>query len=156
MEPAGLDEGNDALNNIKQQGFLLGRDYGPFAQYFVKFIEAYGKRGADQRDHPAERADEPDYLPGAAAVRERRGPVHRVLPGAGARAAQLGVQIYGDDLGLSAGAPAPVTRRRRAHRRRGNLHGIAWHCYHGSPDSITTEHELFPRLDEIIDECSPG
>jgi glucosylceramidase len=156
--PPGWMKYNDALNNIKQQGFLLGRDYGPFAQYFVKFIEAYAKAGVPiDAITPQNEPMNPTIYPGLqlSEKAESRFIAYYLAPAL--RAAKLNVEIYGDDLGLSAGALglsyAQALPRSVAAP---DLHGIAWHCYHGSPDSITTEHQLFPRFDEIVDECSPG
>jgi len=156
--PPGWMKTNDALNNIKQQGFLLGRDYGPLAHYFVKFIQAYAKAGVPiSAITPQNEPMNPTIYPGLQLSEnaEARFIAYYLAPAL--RAAKLGVQIYGDDLGLSAGALG-VSYAQALPRSvaAGDLHGIAWHCYHGSPDSITTEHEMFPRLDEIVDECSPG
>jgi O-glycosyl hydrolase len=36
------------------------------------------------------------------------------------------------------------------------LNGISWHCYFGSPGVMSQFRRAAPRLDEIVDECSPG
>ncbi len=156
--PPGWMKYNDALNNINQQGFLLGRDYGPLAQYFVKFIEAYRQAGVPiSAITPQNEPMNPTIYPGLQLSENAEARFIAYFLAPALRAAKLDVQIYGDDLGLSAGALG--TGYAQALPRSvaaGDLDGIAWHCYHGSPDSITTEHELFPQLDEIVDECSPG
>jgi glucosylceramidase len=32
---------------------------------------------------------------------------------------------------------------------------MAWHCYFGLPSNMTLFHQLFPSVDQIVDECSP-
>ncbi len=41
----GWMKSNDALDNSKHSGVLLHADLGPFAQYFVKFLQAYAAAG---------------------------------------------------------------------------------------------------------------
>ena len=156
--PPGWMKANDALNNIKQAGVLLNRDYGPLARYFVKFIEAYKAAGVPiDAVTPQNEPSNPTIYPGMELpeTAEARFIADDLAPKLAA--AKLNISIYGDDLGLSAGtegiAYAQSLPRSQAS---GDLSGIAWHCYHGSPDAITTEHQLFPRLNEIVDECSPG
>jgi glucosylceramidase len=36
------------------------------------------------------------------------------------------------------------------------LSGISWHCYYGAPTVMSRFRRTAPRLDEIVDECSPG
>ena len=36
------------------------------------------------------------------------------------------------------------------------LSGISWHCYFGAPSVMSALRQAAPRLDEIVDECSPG
>jgi glucosylceramidase len=156
--PPGWMKANDALNNIKQAGVLLKRDYGPLARYFVKFIEAYRAAGVPiDAITPQNEPSNPTIYPGMElpVANEAQLIADDLAPKLAA--AKLHVAIYGDDLGLSAGTEgisyAQALPRSQAAR---DLSGIAWHCYHGSPDAISTEHQLYPRLDEIVDECSPG
>jgi glucosylceramidase len=156
--PPGWMKANDALNNIKQQGVLLPRYYGALARYFVKFIEAYAKAGVPiSAITPQNEPSNPTIYPGMELTEPDEAQLIADDLAPKLAAAKLHVAIYGNDLGLSPGTEGigyaqGIARSVAAP----DLHGIAWHCYHGSPDAMTTEHELFPRLDEIMDECSPG
>jgi glucosylceramidase len=64
-------------------------------------------------------------------------------------------KLYGGDLGwgphssryLKDLASGPAAQ---------NLDGIAWHCYFGAPGVMSDFHAEYPRLPELVDECSPG
>jgi glucosylceramidase len=156
--PPGWMKANDALNNIQQKGVLLPRDYGPLARYFVKFIEAYRAASVPiDAITPQNEPSNPTIYPGMELSEPDEATFIADDLAPKLAAAKLYPEIYGDDLGLSAGTEGisyaqGIARSAAA----SDLHGIAWHCYHGSPDAITTEHEMFPRLDQIVDECSPG
>jgi glucosylceramidase len=36
------------------------------------------------------------------------------------------------------------------------LSGLSWHCYFGAPGVMSQFRRADPRLDQIVDECSPG
>jgi glucosylceramidase len=156
--PPGWMKANDALNNIKQAGVLLKRDYGPLARYFVKFIETYARAGVPiDAVTPTNEPSNPTIYPGMELPEPDEAQFIAGDLAPALAAAKLHVEIYGNDLGLSAGGEGVgYAQALPKGPAAGDLHGIAWHCYHGSPDAISTEHELFPKLDEIVDECSPG
>ena len=75
---------------------------------------------------------------------------HRLLAGAG-----LHPKIYGGDLGW--GPDHNGYMRTDALGPAGPaLSGLAWHCYFGAPGVMSALRRAAPRLDEIVDECSPG
>jgi glucosylceramidase len=156
--PPGWMKANDALNNMGGKGVLLPRNYGPLARYFVKFIEAYQAAGVPiDAITPQNEPSNWTAYPGMELTEPNEAQFIAKDLAPKLAAAKLHPEIYGDDLGFSAGTEgigyAQGIARSSAS---GDLHGVAWHCYHGSPDAISTEHELFPRLDEIVDECAPG
>ena len=154
--PPGWMKANDALDNSNDQGTLLPSAYGPLADYFVKFIQAYESNGVpinaitpqneprtsgSGTSYPGLTLPEPDE---ATFISQYLQPA---LAGAG-----LHPKIYGNDLSwdqltyaasLSSGSAA------------GDLTGIAWHCYFGSPTVMSQLHQSAPALDQIADECSP-
>jgi len=156
--PPGWMKANDALNNIGQKGVLLNQDYGPLAKYFVKFIQDYAAAGVPIGSiTPQNEPMNPTIYPGMQLTEPDEARLIRYYLAPALAAAKLHVQIYGNDLGLSAGALGlsygqALPRSQAAP----DLHGIAWHCYHGTPLGMTVEHNMFPRLNEIMDECSPG
>jgi glucosylceramidase len=68
------------------------------------------------------------------------------------RAGGLDTKVYANDHnwdrqayanGVATGAAA------------GDLAGIAWHCYFGTPSVMSQLRQNAPSLDQIVDECSP-
>jgi glucosylceramidase len=153
--PPAWMKANRSLDNNGNGGTLLPGDYGPWAQYVVKFIQAYAAAG----------------IPIGALTLENEPGVATLYPGLnispadeaswvlhnlGPALVQAGLhpRIYGGDLGwgptaeyaaATAGGPA-------AHA----LSGLAWHCYYGSPGVMTQVRQIDPGLEAILDECSPG
>ncbi len=152
--PPGWMKTNDALGNSDPQGTLLPADYGPLANYFVKFIQAYGAAGVPIADvTPQNEPGNATVYPGLdlTPAQEAR-LIHRFMAPA-LRSAGLRTRIYGDDLGLDSGQFASGLMARAD---RTDLSGIAWHCYYGPPTAIAVFHKLYRGLREIDDECAPG
>ncbi len=95
---------NDALNNSHHSGVLLHADLGPFAQYFVKFLQAYAAAGIKigaitPQNEPGNATQYPGMeLP---ADREARLIASWLKPALSA--AGLHPRIYGNDQGWSHG-----------------------------------------------------
>ena len=154
--PPAWMKSNDSLDNVNAQGALLTSAYGPLASYFVKFIEAYESAGVPvdaitPQNEPRSGGAGTSY-PGLTLPEANEADFisQDLQPALGA--AGLGTKIYGNDLswdqlsyasGLASGPAA------------GDLSGIAWHCYFGSPSVISQLHQTAPALDQIVDECSP-
>ncbi len=76
---------NDSLSNVGNKGKLLAKDYGVWAQYIVKFLQAYAAAGhRHRRGHTAERARQPDFVSGHEHLAEQPRHVDRLRPGPGA------------------------------------------------------------------------
>jgi glucosylceramidase len=150
--PPGWMKANDSMDNVGGKGVLLPQFYGSLANYFVKFIRAYRAAGVpikaitpqnepmNQTIYPGlelTATDEADFIAGH---------LYPVL-----RANHLATQLFGSDDGnelaygrdLMASTAAP------------DLNGMAWHCY-GGPDVMTRFHDLYPKVPEIMSECSTG
>jgi glucosylceramidase len=144
---------NGAFDNSLGQGGLLPAYYKPFANYFVRFIQAYAADGVRidaitpqneptgaapfpgmQLDEPAEETFISQYLVPA-------------LTEAG-----LHPRIYGHDNG---GTGLPYARALLSGPARGALSGIAWHCY-GGLHFMSALHQEFPSVEQLVSECSPG
>lgn len=141
---------NDALNNIHRQGALQVSDYGPYAQYFVKFIVAYQHEGI----HIA--AVTPQNEPGTATIspgmnfpvnQEAHFVTQYLRPAL--RRAHLGTRIYGYDASWSSYGYAKALAQQTP-----GLDGVAWHCYAGNPRIMSVFHRTFPSLDQKVDECA--
>lgn len=151
--PPAWMKANDSLDNVGDLGTLLPADYGPLANYFVKFIEAYQSNGipidaiapenepSTATDYPGLTFPEPD---------EAQFITQNLKPAL--KAAGLDPKIYGNDLSWNSTAYADSLASGPA---TGDLTGISWHCYFGSPTAMSELHQADPGLDQIVDECSP-
>lgn len=154
--PPGWMKSNDSLDNIGANGRLLSSAHGPLARYIVKFIQAYQSNGVPidaitpenepssgqvSTAYPGMTLPEPD---------EAQLISHDLRPAL--RAAGLDTKIFGDDFGWdSMDYATSLTSGPAA----GDLSGLAWHCYFGSPNVMSQLHQTALGLDQIVDECSP-
>lgn len=153
--PPAWMKANHSLSNAGNRGTLKGSAYGPWAQYIVKFIQAYQAAGI-----PID-ALTPQNEPGVAtlypglnlsAASEASWVLHNLEPAL--RQAHLAPRIYGADLGWGPTTTyAAATAQGQAARV---LSGLAWHCYFGAPTAMTAERDADRGLTSIVDECSPG
>jgi glucosylceramidase len=149
---------NDSMVGVSPTGgpgVLKPSYYEAFAQYFVRFIEAYRAAGVriwaitPQNEPGQPAADYPGMFMTAS---EEALFVHDFLAPA-LRAAGLGTRIYGYDY-IWVGSEPYAASLLSADRR--DLAGIAYHCYFGAPESMSAIHRAFPGADLIQDECSTG
>jgi len=154
--PPAWMKGNQSLGNPHNTGTLRASAYGPWAQYFVKFIEAYQRAGVPiAAITPQNEPTNPTLYPGLnfSAASEANWIVEDLQPAL--RQAGLSPKIYADDWGWGQPALSYATTTVSGPAAR-SFAGIAWHCYYGSPDVMTAMHRTDPGLDQIVDECSPG
>lgn len=147
---------NGSLDNYQHTGKLRGSDYGPLASYFVRFLKAYARAGVPISEvTPQNEPGQATLYPGL----EWSEPTQvnwinrRLVPAL--RAAHLHPKVYGNDLGWGPRGTA-YGKGLATSRAAKNLTGIAWHCYFGTPYIMSTVKKMDPRLDVILDECSPG
>jgi glucosylceramidase len=156
--PPGWMKTDDSMLGVSPTGgpgVLEPAYYEAFAQYFVRFIEAYRAAGVpiwaltpqNEPEQPA--ANYPGMFMTAP---EEAVFVHRYLAPA-LRAAGLRTRIYGYDY-VWAGSESYSSALLAADPN--DLAGIAYHCYFGAPESMDAIHATFPRADLIEDECSTG
>lgn len=138
------------------KGTLLPRYYDSFADYFVKFIQAYGAEGLpiyaimvqnephfEPEDYPGMRLE-----PAARAqvIGRHLGPR---LEGAGIKTAIWDWDHNWDQPQSPLDVLAdPVARK--------YVQGIAWHCYGGDVSAQSKVHDAFPDKDAWFTECSGG
>ena len=144
---------NDSLGNANNRGTLLGADYGPWAQYIVKFLQAYAAAGIPVAAVTPQ--NEPGNATGYPGLNMSVNSLATwtdsdLVPAL--RAAHLSTKIYGLDLGWG----SAVLADQLISGEKSELSGAAWHCYYGGPDVMGTLHAELPQLQEIVDECSPG
>jgi glucosylceramidase len=147
-------KGNDSLGNLHNGGTLLGQDWYTWARYIVRFLQAYAAAGAPIAALTAQNEPgNPTSYPGMnlASWAEAKWIAHDLDP-ALARA-HLHPQVFSGDLGWASG---PYARALVDDERPGQVAGLSWHCYFGSPDVMSEIRALRPSLQTIVSECSPG
>ncbi len=156
--PPAWMKSNDSLGNANAGGSLATQYYGTYANYFVKFIQAYARNGipidaitpaneptsgTGGTNYPGLNFPEPD---------EAQFITNDLAPAL--NNADLHPQIYGNDLSWDQYTKyaAPLASDPSLAP---DLAGIAWHCYFASPTAMSQVQETNPGLDQIVDECSP-
>lgn len=140
---------NQALDNVGFAGVLDPGAYQAYADYFVKFIDAYEQAGVPvtavtpvneahtSSQYPGMDLDEATFLTGY------------LVPTL--RAAGLRTRVYSLD---GSGFDWQATQLQSAIYRAA-IAGTAAHCYAGL-DQLNLIHALDPQSSIIMDECSPG
>ena len=154
--PPAWMKGNDSLGNAGNGGTLRGAAYGPWGRYFVRFIQAYAQAGIPigaltVQNEPGS----PTLYPGLnfSAASEATWIVHDLEPALAA--AHLRPRIYAGDLGWGPDNN-PFIDTSIFGQAGSALTGISWHCYFGAPGVMNEFRQVDPKLDQIVDECSPG
>jgi glucosylceramidase len=154
--PPAWMKGNQSLGNAGNGGTLRAAAYGPWAQYFVKFIQAYQHAGVPiAAITPQNEPTNPTLYPGLnfSVGSEADWVVQDLRPAL--QKAGLHPEIFGDDWGWSTSALA-YAQATASGPAAPSFAGLAWHCYFGSPDVMSAMHQAHPGLEQIVDECSPG
>jgi glucosylceramidase len=138
------------------QGTLKPEAYDAFANYFVKFVQAYGAEGVAIRavtlqnephyepaDYPGMRLDPPTR---AKVIAEHVGPTFA--------SAGISTQIWDWDHNWD--EPQSPTTVLSDTAARKYVQGVAWHCYGGDVSAQNTVHDAFPTKDTYFTECSGG
>ncbi|HZZ45906.1 MAG TPA: glycoside hydrolase family 30 beta sandwich domain-containing protein [Pseudonocardia sp.] len=151
--PPAWMKANGRLDNVEGSGQILASAYPALARYFVRFLKSYAAHGVavnavTAQNEPGVSTQYPGAVLGATA--ESAFISGYLAPAL--RAARLPVGIYGDDLSWDRGSYATALASGEA---AGALAGIAWHCYRGSPDEMTSFHHLYPTMNQMVTECSP-
>jgi glucosylceramidase len=147
---------NDALDDRRNLGVLLPSMYTALADYFVKFIDAYQSNGIPIAAITAQNEPgNPTPYPGGELPEplETQFVTSNLMPVL--RAAHLDPKIYGYDYGWQSASMQYAQQLASSHSA-SVFAGIASHCYFGAPTQMATLHQLNPRLQEMVSECSPG
>jgi glucosylceramidase len=139
-------------------GSLLSNMYGPFAQYFVKFIQAYGAAGV-QLDYVSLQ-NEPLYVPtdypGMSMDAATQTTVLRdyVLPAFTSNSITAKVLVYDHNWDRPDYPETVLSNPTVAASTQ--VAGIAWHGYNGTPGVMTTLNNLYPSEGNYETEHSGG
>jgi glucosylceramidase len=146
---------NKALDNLDRRGLLLPEAYGAFARYFVKFIRAYAAAGVRvDAVTPENEPEQSTPYPGMTLPVQREADFLATALQPALHEAGLNTKVYGFDFNwfLPSYPQALVADRRLA----ASVSGIAWHCYAGDPNAMTSLHSAAPALEQLETECSSG
>src|SRR6185437_16061371 len=138
------------------QGTLLPEAYGPFAEYFRRYIEAYRAEGVPIYAITVQ--NEPHYEPPTYPGMRLEPPARAWFIGQylGPLFAQrsIGTIILDWDHNWDEyQSPLQVLADTAAPRY---IAGVAWHCYGGEVSAQTVVHDAHPNKDAYFTECSGG
>ncbi|GAA0681888.1 ricin-type beta-trefoil lectin domain protein [Kitasatospora atroaurantiaca] len=139
-------------------GWLKAEDYGAYAQYFVKYLQAYQAQGVPVnyvtvQNEPTCCAGYPSMSwNGSGLAYFTKNNLLPALAGAGLSTKVLALDWNWDQY---AGYAAPVVDD-PAIRDHPNFGGVAWHGYGGDVSAQTTVHNQYPGLDAFDTEHSGG
>jgi glucosylceramidase len=142
---------NDSYDNLGFEGHLLPNDWTVLANYFVKFVQAYAKRGipitaVSPENEPRAPADYPSMS--FAVANEAKWVAQDLRPAL--KAAKLPTKVFAGETSFSATDYALAL----AAVKKSGLDGISQHCYRGDPYLLSQLHDKNPELDLIVSECA--
>lgn len=142
---------NGSYNNLGFSGHLLPGDWPLLAQYFVKFIQAYARRGipiaaVTPQNEPRSPASYPSMS--FAVENEAKWIAQDLRPAL--KRAKLPTSVFGGEVSLSAADYVLSLAR----VRKSGLDGITTHCYHGDPYVLSQVHDIDPALRLEVSECA--
>jgi len=150
--PPGWMKSTDSMEG----GTLNTNSYVPYANYFVKFVQAYQAQGIPI--YAVTVQNEPLYQPvgypgmSFPADQEASFIANDLAPAFAAN--HITTKILGYDHNWD--TPAyPTTLLSNASTNTA-LAGTAWHCYAGAPEAQTQVHNAYPTKDTYETECSGG
>jgi O-glycosyl hydrolase len=154
--PPGWMKANGQMNNTNHAGTLLASSYGPLAQYFVKFLQAYAAQGVPIFAITPQ--NEPTFAtayPGMEFSEQNEANFVANNLGPALAQANLSPAVLGTDFNtnLLSSYAEPLMQDAGASKF---LAGTAWHCYAGGLNAIGTMHAAFPTKDNYETECSDG
>ena len=137
-------------------GTLLPRFYGSFAEYFVKFVRAYGAEGVPI--YAISLQNEPNFEPGDyPGMRLDATARARVIGNhLGPRFARAGIHTLIWDWDHNWDLPRQPLDVLADPSARKYVQGIAWHCYAGDVSAQSIVHDAHPEQDTYFSECSGG
>jgi glucosylceramidase len=136
------------------KGHLKPTAYAPFAQYLLRYVQAYAAEGVPIYALTLQNEPhfEPDNYPGMRVEPAERA---RFIGGyLGPALAGTGVKIFDWDHNWDQPESPMATLADPAAAR--YIDAIAWHCYAGTVDAQSRVHAAHPDKDAYLTECSGG
>ena len=144
---------------MKTSGSMVGgtlntADYQAYANYLVKFLQAYQAQGVPVSLLTAQ--NEPEYsptnYPGSTLTASQEATLIGTYLGPAIKAAGLSTKILAYDHNWNdTSFPETILSNPTAAQY---VSGVAWHCYAGDPSAQTTVHDAYPNTDTYFTECS--
>lgn len=144
---------------MKTSGSMVGgtlntADYQAYANYLVKFLQAYQANGVPVSLLTAQ--NEPEYspsnYPGSTLTASQEATLIGSYLGPAIKAAGLSTKILAYDHNWDdTSYPETILGNSTAAQY---VSGVAWHCYAGDPSAQTTVHNAYPNTDTYFTECS--
>jgi glucosylceramidase len=156
---------NGGFGNPGRSGTLLPADYPVLAQYFVRFLSAYAAAGVPiQAITPQNEPGQLTNYPGMDFTESQEAQFigSDLLPALNAAALHPAILGYDfefscrlntNDVPCEPGYPTELVTDPLAGPA---LAGIAWHCYAGNVNRMSTMHAMAPQLAEVESECTSG
>jgi glucosylceramidase len=146
---------------MKAGGSMLGgsmrkKFFGPYAEYFVKFLQGYSAEGVKIDAVTIQNevdTDQDGRMPAALWGQEYEAEFVKRYLGPALERASLDTKIWILDHNYNLWGRAIDELSDPAVNKR--VDGIAWHGYAGSPDAITRVHEAFPNKNNYWTEGGP-
>ena len=153
--PGWMKTNNSLLGSYNgHAGTLRSEDYSVYAQYLVYFIKAYQQQGIPiygltiQNEPLSPVATYPGMI--MSPVQEVRFISSFLIPALQKAGLRIKVLLYDQNWNTQTYVQELLKLSRNY-----NLN-IAWHCYGGNPQLMTTIHTWFPNEEQYITECSTG
>ena len=139
---------------IPDGGSLRPEAYGTYADYFVRFVQAYQAEGVpiDSLTVQNEPQTAPPYPSMLMSAGEQATFIGRHLGPALGRAG-LRPRIFAWDHNWETAFPLAVMADATAAPY---VSGVAFHCYGGGPGAMSSVRDAHPRLDIALTECADG
>ncbi|QMU67422.1 RICIN domain-containing protein [Streptacidiphilus sp. P02-A3a] len=144
---------------MKTSGSMVGgtlntADYQAYANYLVKFLQAYQAQGVPVSLLTAQ--NEPEYspsnYPGSTLTASQEATLIGNYLGPALKASGLGTKLLAYDHNWNdTSYPETILGNATAAQY---VSGVAWHCYSGDPSAQTTVHDAYPGTDTYFTECS--
>jgi glucosylceramidase len=154
--PGWMKSNRSLLGTIeKKVGTLLPEYYSTYANYLVKFIQAYQAEGIaiDILTPQNEPLSPVDTYPGMLLTAEEEAMFIKEYLYPALKKANLPTKIYAYDQNWDQiHYPSYILSSSALD----SIDGIAWHGYSGEPDTMTKLHTAFPRKSQLVTEVSPG
>jgi len=158
--PPGWMKGNNSMlgGTSATTAQLLPAQYTAFANYLVKYVQAYQAAGVtvDYLTIQNEPLNVPEYYPGESMPATSQLTILKndVLPALAAANITTKILVYDHNWDTPSYPETVLADTSLADSAQ--IAGVAWHWYGGPPGAMTTLHNLYPQFEQYVTEASGG